>query len=50
MLLNNFDVYTHKEKKKEEKKKKREKKKKESLICRDFMRVIVLTVHKSKQE
>ena len=40
VLLNNFYIHTHKERKK----------KKESLICRDFMRVIVLTVHKSKQE
>ena len=37
VLLNNVYVHTHKEKK-------------ESLICHDFMRVIVLTVHKSKQE
>ena len=35
--FNNFYVHTHKEKR-------------ESLICHDFMRVIVLTVHKSKQE
>ena len=41
VLLNNFYVHTHKEKRKE---------KKEYLICCDCMRVIVLTVHKSKQE